>query len=236
MLRIPTSSRHSLAGGLNGPPFFLPMNDNSVLKQAILELAEPIVESLGLRIWGLDIIRGPRTKVCLYVDVPAQNGQNPSQSAENAEENPFPPKEKSFSANIDQCEEISRRLGFALDMDEMISGPWNLEVSSPGLERKFFEPGQMRPFIGDLADVRLLEPLDSFPDRRSWRGILRNVEDGAFELEPCSISGDGEICPDDEPLIHIPWSKVKSARRLHIFDAPRKPGKKKSGKSVASRD
>lgn len=214
------------------------MIDNSELKRAILEHAEPVVDSLGLRIWGLDIVGGSRARVCLYVDVPSQNGQEHPVSAENAEENPFPPKEKSFSANIEQCEEIARRLGFALDMDEIISGPWNLEVSSPGLERKFFEPGQMRPFIGDLVDVRLLEPLDSFPDRRSWRGILRNVEDGSFVLEPSSISGDGEICPDNEPLVCIPWYKVKTARRLHIFDVPRKPGKRKPGKSgqVSPRD
>lgn len=178
------------------------------LRKTVLELAEPLVKSAHLEIWGLDIVPGPQLKVRLFIDVPANEAAS-----------------HSTSASIEQCEEISRQLGAALEVEDIIPDRWVLEVSSPGLERKFYNPGQMRPYLGDLLDVRLSEPLPETPSRKSFKGRLTEVADGGFELMPCSIDQSGNVRPDGEENYFIPWDHVNRVARIHLFTIPQKPGK-----------
>lgn len=175
------------------------------LERTVLELALPLIEAQGLELWGLELTTGPVFKVCLYVDTPC------GECVEG-------------SANIEQCESISRQLGLALEVEDCISQAWVLEVSSPGLERRFFNLEQMRSYIGDVIEARLIEPLAG--DRRLWRGKLLSVAEDSFELEPCSVSAEGEILPENLPVVTLPWIKMARVRREHIFVVPQKPGKK----------
>lgn len=194
-------------GGLNGPPFFLHMTDTD-LKKSIIGLAAPLAAAQGLEIWGLEIVDGPRLAVRLFVDVP-----NPSE-------------EGVHSADISQCEEISRQLELAMDVGNIIDRPWVLEVSSPGLERVFFYIDQMRPYVGDLVEARLFEPLGD-TGRKNWRGELAVVNGASFVLKPCSVVPDGDVVFENVPDCEIPWEKIRRVRRLHVFKAPAKPGKKR---------
>ena len=45
----------------------------------------------------------------------------------------------------------------ALDVEDMIPGRYLLEVSSPGLDRLFFDPEQMVPYVGQIVDVTMDE-------------------------------------------------------------------------------
>lgn len=202
-----TSSGQSLAGGLNRPPFFLHMETN--LKERIIELATPLVEAQGLKIWGLDIAGGPKTRVCLYVDIPRTRRDN-----------------EAFSANIDQCESISRQLGLAMEVENIFDGPWVLEVSSPGLERKFFNLDQMAPYEGDMIECSLLVPLERDPDRKVYRGRLAALRHNAFILELCFINESGDVICENRNEALIPWENTRRVKRIHIFASPKKPGKK----------
>lgn len=182
------------------------MDDN--LRETILNLALPLVEAQGLELWGLDIVPGPALKVALYVDAPLEKQGKPD----------------SPSASIDQCESISRQLSLAMDVEDKIDQAWTLEVSSPGLERKFFRPEQLQPYIGDIIEARLGEPLAG-SDRKVWRGRLLSIEGDKFALQPVSISADGEITEENTEPVQIDWSNVARARREHIFAIPQKPGK-----------
>ena len=53
---------------------------DDVLKETITSLAEPLATSLGLVIWGVEIVRAGRTVVRLFVDVPfpAESGTQPA--------------------------------------------------------------------------------------------------------------------------------------------------------------
>lgn len=193
------------------------------LKEKILSIARPLAEAQGLEIWGLDIKEPPARMVRLYVDVPLAEIQREADSkAEGGGEGP------PLSASIEQCEEISRALGLALEVEECFDGPWTLEVSTPGLERKFFSLDQLKPYVGGMIEARLSERPAGAPEgpaRRSWRGKLLSVDESGFDLEPASLGEDGRVLPENLPPVHVDWSAVQHARRLHVFGGRPKPGK-----------
>ena len=82
------------------------MSENA-LKETVIRLAEPVVRSLGLVIWGVEVVQAGRMVVRLFVDVPP--GAPESLQAADREENEA--SAAPSSASIDQCEEISRHLG-----------------------------------------------------------------------------------------------------------------------------
>lgn len=245
-----------LRGGLNGPPFFCPceqaappgkricgakecskkrMTDDA-LKETITRLAQPLASSLGLIVWGVEIVRAGRTVVRLFVDVPfAAASATPclASDGDNADE----PSLTALSASLDQCESISRHLGLALEVEDAIPEAYVLEVSSPGLTRLFFNLDQMRRYTGDVVEARLLravainEDAPEGPDpshggpRRLWRGALLSVEEDAFTLAPATVTPEGEVTPESLPPVRIPWEAVRRASRMYIFRQPQKPGK-----------
>lgn len=208
---------------------------NSELKEKILSLAKPLVEAEGLEIWGLDVQDPPSRMVRLFVDIPLADLQHHAdQQALNPAPNHTEASSQSASASIEQCEEISRALGLALEVEDFFAGAWTLEVSSPGLERKFFTLEQLKPYIGDLLEVRLSEAPSTSklnPPRKNWRGKLLAVDESGFDLEPVVIDAAGQIIPEKLAPQHMDWDKTLYARRLHVFGAHPKPGKGSRKKS-----
>ncbi len=74
--------------------------------------------------------------------------------------------------NLDTCALVSRNLNDCDELDAMIAGPWNLEVSSPGLERPLRRPEHFRKFIGATINVNLTEKIS---ERRQAKGKLLDV-------------------------------------------------------------
>lgn len=212
------------------------MSENA-LKETVIRLAEPVVRSLGLVIWGVEVVQAGRMAVRLFVDVPSGAPESPQ--AADGEKNEAP-----SSASIGQCEEISRHLGLALEVEDAVPSAYVLEVSTPGLTRLFFSLDQMRPYLGDMVEARLHAPVapeaavgpadcGGGAPRRLWRGRLAAVEAAAFVLEPAALSPEGEVSPEGLPPVRLPWTAVRRASRMYIFRQPVKPGKgpgKGSGK------
>lgn len=196
---------------------------NADIQKKILLLAEQLAEDLGLAIWGIEN-HGATIRVIL--DTPAQNTDCADANASVREEN-------GSGVTIDQCEVLSRRLGLALDVEDCMPGSWTLEVSSPGLDRRFFNLEQMRPYGGDIVEVKLENPLtgNDFSGRKVFRGKIMAVNDSGFELELCTIGGDGRIIPENLPSCHIPWEATRRVARVPVFEIPCKPGKNTGKKS-----
>lgn len=199
------------------------------LADAVAGLAAPVVESLGLVIWGVEIVQSGRMVVRLFVDIPP-DGRNPHAVAREIGpgEGGASQPEMPLSASIDQCEEISRHLGLALEVEDLVPQAYVLEVSTPGFNRLFFAPAQMRPYVGDMVEARMQAayvPEGAAAPRRTWRGRLERVEDDAFVLAPAGISPDGEILPEAVPPVRLPWEMTRRVARVHVFRAPEKPGK-----------
>ncbi len=151
-------------------------------KDALLALVEPLMDSMGFDLWGIEYA-GSAGQPVVRVYIDAQGG-----------------------VNVDDCAKASRSLSVALDVEDIIPGRYVLEVSSPGLDRLFFSPGQMAPYVGRAVDVSLEEAQDG---RRNFKGDLETVRDDGFTLR----AEDGSVAFD--------WNNVKKARLC--FEPPDKP-------------
>nr|WP_067288547.1 ribosome maturation factor RimP [Marinobacterium profundum] len=113
------------------------------------ELIEPGVKSLGFELWGIEYLaHGVHSVLRVYID--AENG-----------------------IGVDDCAKVSHQISGVLDVEEPISGQYNLEVSSPGLDRPLFTLEQFVAFTGHKVEIRLRVPFDG---RRKFKGLLNGVE------------------------------------------------------------
>ena len=55
---------------------------------------------------------------------------------------------------VEDCELISHQVSAFLDVDDVVPAEYELQVSSPGLDRKFYKPSDYQKFIGRLIRVR----------------------------------------------------------------------------------
>lgn len=77
------------------------------------------------------------------------------------------------------CELVSQRLSAAIDEDDPIPGSYNLEVSSPGVERRLRKWADWQRFTGKKVKVVLREPVDAVDDgadSRSGPAALKYFE------------------------------------------------------------
>lgn len=81
---------------------------------------------------------------------------------------------------LDDCERVSRDVSAALDVADMIPHAYQLEVSSPGLDRPLRLESDFARFAGREARVRLIEGVEG---RRNFSGLLRGAHDGLVEIE-----------------------------------------------------
>lgn len=196
------------------------------LEETVTRLVTPLVHAQGLELWGVEILPGGRSTVRVFVDLPRAAAAEGAPVAAAVASDPA----EAGSASIGQCEEISRQLGLAMDVEDCMSEAWVLEVSSPGLDRRFFTLDQLRPYVGDLLEVRLAAPVAAAGEngaapRLRWRGRLLAVDAEGFTLEPCALSPDGEVRPEGQPPVRLPWTEVRRAARIPVFQKPVKPGK-----------
>lgn len=56
--------------------------------------------------------------------------------------------------NLDQCAQVSQLISPILDVNEPMNGNYNLEVSSPGIERKLKKPEHFQASIGENVKVK----------------------------------------------------------------------------------
>ena len=178
----------------------------------ITRLAEPLVRSSGLAIWGVELIPSGRTVVRIYVDTPPGAASADASVREAGGKGP----------GIDQCAHVSRHVGLALDAEELIPRSYVLEVSSPGLERSFFALEQLAPYVGDDLELKLGDAQPELPDRKRLRGRLLAVGEYAFTL----LAYDAP----EATRLSIRWDNVRQAKLAPElpFSNVEKPGKKKS--------
>lgn len=202
------------------------------LLDTFTRIAEPVVASFGLEIWGIEILQSGRTIIRLYVDVPLGTLASTEVHADEAgelvsEHGPRP------SATIDQCARISRMVGLALDVEDILNDAYVLEVSSPGLARRFFHLAQLAPYVGDTLEVVLNEFQPEWPNRKKFLGTLQAVTDDTFSILPAPLETEGAptvaVPAAEHPqLLTAKWEEVRKIQRVHTFYVPVKPGKKRN--------
>lgn len=62
--------------------------------------------------------------------------------------------DKDGGVTLDDCQLVSQQVSTYLDVDDVVPGEYELQVSSPGLDRKFYKASDYRKFIGRLVRVK----------------------------------------------------------------------------------
>jgi ribosome maturation factor RimP len=114
------------------------------------QLLQPVVEALGCELWGIELQMGGKAKLLrIYID------------------------RQEEGIDINDCERISRQASAILDVEDVISGEYVLEVSSPGMDRPLYELDQYARYIGEVVSLRLRFPYEG---RRNYKGRLKAIE------------------------------------------------------------
>jgi ribosome maturation factor RimP len=126
------------------------------LRDDLRHMLEPGVQALGFELVDVELEgRGARATLRVYIDGPQGVG-------------------------LDDCAKVSRQLSGILDVEDPIKGSYNLEVSSPGLDRPLVRPADFRRFAGETVKLRTYEPFDG---RKNFKGRLAEVSDEGVVVE-----------------------------------------------------
>lgn len=199
------------------------------------DIAAVAAKSFNLDIWGIELTgSGTRPVVRIFVDTPwegkvipfvkpltreekskqksvhpmAKKAQNELNEQQAEPEEDFSEMTEESGVSVDDCAEISRLIGLSLEVEDIFADAWILEVSSPGLERTFYEISQLRPYLGHPLDITLENSHPDFADRKKFRGTLKEVTANTFTL--LLDNPEGQECVID-------WDTVKKAHLIHIF-------------------
>lgn len=127
----------------------------ATLEQKLQELLQGSVEDLGCELWGIECQRvGRYLTVRLFID-------------------------KEGGVTVEDCADVSRQVSAVLDVEDPIVDKYNLEVSSPGLDRPLFTLAQYTRYVGQDIVVHLRIPV---ADRRKWQGELAKIENDMITL------------------------------------------------------
>lgn len=80
---------------------------------------------------------------------------------------------------IDDCTRVSRALSPLLDVEDPVAGEYNLEVSSPGIDRPLVRLSDFARWAGYEAKIEMAEMIDG---RKRFRGVIAGVADGRLVL------------------------------------------------------
>ena len=80
--------------------------------------------------------------------------------------------DSSDGISLDQCTDVSRELGQYLDVEEVIDHAYNLEVSSPGLERPLRSIEEFKKYEGKKARVKIHNAIDGV---KTFEGVIGDV-------------------------------------------------------------
>lgn len=140
----------------------------------LTELARGVVEPMGYELVGVEYLSGYQGGNLLRVYIDSEHG-----------------------IQLEDCSRVSHQLSGVLDVEDPIRGEYNLEVSSPGMDRPLFEKEHFERFAGHQADIRLAYGPGS---RRKYKGLLKGVEDGNVLLEV------------EDEIFSLPLDSISEAR------------------------
>ncbi|MBN2467022.1 MAG: ribosome maturation factor RimP [Deltaproteobacteria bacterium] len=122
----------------------------------VRDLANPVIEELGLELVDLEYIRGRQGWV-LRIVIDKQGG-----------------------VTLDDCTKVSREIGYVLEIKEVIPTSYNLEVSSPGVERPLKTPPDFERYVGRRVSVRTSGEVEG---RKNFKGVLKSIHEGRVYVD-----------------------------------------------------
>jgi len=148
-------------------------------REAIAGIIERVAAREGLELVHWEVVGGPGNFMLrIYIDKPG-------------------------GVSHADCELVSNQVGTLLDVEDVISHRYVLEVSSPGLERGLYKRGDYGRFAGRRIKLKTSEPING---QRNFRGKLLSLVDDRVHLDA-----------DDRGEIEIPYEQIVKANIEYEF-------------------
>ena len=119
-------------------------------KEYIETLIKKDIKTLGYDIWGIELL-GSSLNPTLRIFIDNENG-----------------------VTVEDCEKVSKHVSKVIEADDTYSINSTLEVSSPGIERKFFNKDQYINYLGYTIKIRYRDTEQQF---KSIKGILSTISE-----------------------------------------------------------
>ncbi|MDH5455790.1 MAG: ribosome maturation factor RimP [Gammaproteobacteria bacterium] len=133
--------------------------------EELAKLLEPTVERLGYELVDLEVrLGGKGGLVRVFIDKPD-------------------------GIDLEDCEKVSRAVSAILDVEDPVPGNYNLEVSSPGLDRKLTKVEHFQRFEGQTVKVKMRFPIAG---RRRFSGTLVSSDEENIVVE---VDGESHSLP-----------------------------------------
>lgn len=128
----------------------------SKIEQGAYSLACPIAEDLGYEIYDVQYVKeGPHQFLRIFIT--SESG-----------------------VNLDDCEDISRKVSVKLDESNLIQSNYFLEVSSPGIERLLRQEEHFTNALGETVHLKLYSPVEGMKEAE---GVLSAVDHDSITIQ-----------------------------------------------------
>lgn len=154
------------------------MKTKTHMDERILAIADPIADDMGYTVVRVRVMSGKRPIVQVMAE-----------------------RKSDGLMGVDDCAQLSRALSSTMEVEDPIMEAYNLEVSSPGLERPLTDLKDFETYAGYLARVELDRLVEG---RKRFRGVLAGTSENNIE-----INLDGE-----EDTAEIPFDWISEAKLL----------------------
>ena len=135
------------------------------MQEQLDNLINSVVTGLGFQVWGYEY-RPQSESALLRIFIENEGG-----------------------VSIDHCTKVSRQIGAALDVEDIIPVAYILEVSSPGIDRVLFTQEQYADYVGEQVKVRTRSPIEG---RRNFRGVIESIGDAEVNVK---VDNDTFVIP-----------------------------------------
>ncbi|MDD2579808.1 MAG: ribosome maturation factor RimP [Eubacteriales bacterium] len=130
--------------------------NRSKVAQLVYDAALPHVESLGLELVDVEMVReGQVRRLKIYID-------------------------RRGGVSLDECTQVSRIMDPIIDQDLKLDQHDYFEVSSPGLERPLKTDQDLRRHLDEWVEISLYKALNG---QKKYQGILKDFDEAMIEIE-----------------------------------------------------
>ena len=186
----------------------------------IRKLAEEVSAREGCYLYDIELVGAGNGRVLrVTIDKEAAEGT---------------PAGVSGGVSVEDCTNVSRAMNLRLDVEDVVpGGQYQLEVSSPGLERVLKEPRHYKGAIQKQINVKSFAPLAQFNSElpielakaKQIQGPLLSFDDRGLHIGYTpAVKKGAEALPQVD--IFVPFESVTKAHVMFEFEAPAKPGHK----------